>query len=77
MSYFVVIVKHQIGHLMNLSLITDTAGRLPAPEDFSRGMYIIESGNNDYNFQRCDQIDEALISSMLEYIEHAVRVCII
>ncbi|KAG0597746.1 hypothetical protein M758_12G018500 [Ceratodon purpureus] len=51
----------------------DTAGRLPAPEDFPRGVYIIETGNNDYNWLHLDQNDEALISSVLEHIEHAIQ----
>jgi hypothetical protein len=38
-------------------------------------VYIIESGSNDYNFQLGPQFDDALISSVLEFIGHAVRVC--
>lgn len=63
-------------YVLNLSLSTDIAGRLPAPEDFSRGVYIIESGSNDYRTGHIGQVDEAMISSVLEYIEHAVRVCV-
>lgn len=50
--------------------------QLPQPEDFRRGIYIIESGNNDYihgNDLTPLALDD-LVAAVVDHIKHAIKV---
>ena len=51
--------------------------QLPQPEDFHRGVYIIESGNNDYGGSAIDLTPLALddlVAAVVGHIKHVIKV---
>jgi hypothetical protein len=51
--------------------------QLPQPEDFRRGVYIIESGNNDYHMYSEGLISLALddfVAAVVDHIKHVIKV---
>lgn len=51
--------------------------QLPQPEDFRRGVYIIESGNNDYHVFNKGLTPLALddlVAAVVDHIKHVIKV---
>ena len=57
-------------------LLDTNALRLLKPDDFRRGVYIIETGNNDYIYglDLTPLSFQELVTAVIEHIEHAIRV---
>ena len=49
---------------------------LPQPDDFRRGVYIMETGNNDYVYGNdlTPLSLQELVTAVIEHMEHAIRV---